>query len=223
MPGSAFGVCSVSVCDSFAPSDTVTVTVPPSPVLTIGTGAVGVGVPFCVLLPQTRSAPSGFPASAFSHVIGLPDADTLFPFAIASRCCASLMCHSFGLRYATVALMFCVSPAAITADASAVPTFAPSGLYKSTVNVADASAPVLFTASNATTVSPFVRSLSSFGVVTRMFSMRIWSSSSVTSSTGRISPLPEYQREDGCSLRTNTAIVFTPLTICSVASTANGL
>ena len=223
MPGSAFGVCSVSVCDLFAPSDTVITTVPPSPALTIGTGAVGVGTPFCVLLPYTCSALSGFPASAFSHVTGLPDTDTLFPFSIKFSCCASLMCHNFGLRYATVALTFCVSPAAITADASAVPTFAPSGSYKSTANVADASTPILFTASNATTVSPLVRSLSSFGVITRMFSMRIWSSSSVTSSTGRIIPLPEYQRDDGCSLRTNTAIVFTPLTICSVASTANGL
>ena len=46
MPHSAFGVC--SVCELFAPSDTVTVTVPPSPALTIGTGAVGVGTPFCV-------------------------------------------------------------------------------------------------------------------------------------------------------------------------------
>ena len=72
MPGSAFGVCSVSVCELFAPSDTVTVTVPPSPALTIGTGAVGSGVPSCVLLPQTRSPTKGAAKESVA-VIDAPD------------------------------------------------------------------------------------------------------------------------------------------------------
>ena len=84
MPHSAFGVCSVSVCELFAPSDTVTTTVPPSPALTIGTGAVGSGTPFCVLLPYTCSVPNGFPPMHSVSVSGLPESVVSSPLVTSS-------------------------------------------------------------------------------------------------------------------------------------------
>lgn len=71
MPGKPVGVGRVRVCVLPFPSLKVTVTLPPSPALTIGTGASGVGVPSCVLLPYTVRPHKGA-GKASSTEIGLP-------------------------------------------------------------------------------------------------------------------------------------------------------
>ena len=63
------------------------------------------------------------------------------------------------------------------------------------------------------------RSSLATGVVTKTLSGSMWTGSRISSATGRMSPEPAYQREDGSAWLTRTTMTLLPARTLPVRST----